>query len=440
MLPNAPTPTGVGHQQNEPPTDPGRFRVPFRPSGRRVPGSGRERHARRGAHVWTWTALLITVGVLVAVGSFELASPPGCAADTNASGQGLAAAPASLVVRVGSSTPVATPSSVAGGLVAGLNDHPVWLRCSQNVAFSLIRASHAKAVRIDVPWDVLQPDAKNTWDPLRVALIDDYVRRAAAAGIDVLMVVTNAPPWANGSTDPHVAPLNNTDYADYLAQLMARYPSVHEYEIWNEPNGGWAWTNPNPVKYAALLKVAYTRAKQVNPSVTILAPSLSGPDQASFLDRFYAAGAKNYFDAFSMHGYWWNLNGSTVLPYYNPANPDQSIFGAFTTRILPVMTTYRDAAKPVWWTETGIATQGSITTPTDEAAKIDQAFTAWRAGAIPTMTRLYWYSAIDTIGTGAEQNFGLVNLTGTSPTTPNPGDFAPKPAYTHYQTQAAKLG
>jgi hypothetical protein len=371
---------------------------------------------------------------------------PGATVGVGGAGQGPALSPAAapqsstalLLTSSSTSPPVSSP--VPSGLVAGLNDHPVWLRSSQDTAFSLITGSRAKAVRIDVPWNILQPGARNTWDSVRVGLIDGFVARAAAAGVDVLMVVTNAPQWANGSTDPHVAPLNNADYADYLAQLMARYPSVHEYEIWNEPNGGWAWTNPDPVRYAALLKVAYTRAKSIDPSVRILAPSLSGPDQASYLDRFYAAGGKGYFDAFSMHGYWWNLNGSTVLPYYNAANPDQSIFGAFTTRILPVMTKYGDQGKPVWWTETGIATQGSITTATDEATKVDEAFTAWKAGVIPTMSRLYWYDAFDTIGTGSEQNFGLVDLTGTTATQPVASAFVPKPAYTRFQNAAAGLG
>ena len=303
--------------------------------------------------------------------------------------------------------------------------------------FNYISGSGAKSVRIDVPWDVMQPSTRGVFDSVRVGLIDAFVNRAAASGVDVLLVVTNAPQWANGSTDPHVAPLNNNDYTNYLVQLIQRYAGkVHNFEIWNEPNGGWAWTNPDPVRYASLLKASYTAAKAADPSVTILAPSLSGPDQASYLDRFYAQGTKGYFDAFSMHGYWWNLNGSTVLPYWNATNKDQSIFGAFTTRIMPVMTKYGDQAKPVWWTESGISTQGQQTTETDQANKIDEAYTAFRNRVVPTMTHLYWYDITDSVGTGSEQNFGLVNLTGTTATLPTPSAFVPKPAYNRFQTQA----
>jgi hypothetical protein len=321
-------------------------------------------------------------------------------------------------------------------LVAGVNDHPVWLRASQDTAASLIVNSHAKAVRIDVPWYAVEP-ARGSYDSLRLGLLDAYVNRMSAAGIQVLMVVTDSPSWASGSTDIHMPPANDADYANFLGFLVGRYVGkVQAFEVWNEPNGGWAWTNPDPVRYASLLKAAYTKAKSVNPSVTILAPSLSGPDQGAWLDKFYAQGTKGYFDAFSMHGYWWNLNGSTVLPYWNAANPDQSIFGAFNTRILPIMAKYGDQAKPVWWTETGIATSGSITTAADEAAGVDAAFTAFHAKVVKTMTRLYWYSMFDTIGTGSEQNFGLVDLTGTTATLPAPGDFVPKPAYSHFQQQA----
>jgi hypothetical protein len=323
--------------------------------------------------------------------------------------------------------------------VVGVNDHPVWLRSSQDTAFNYIKDSGARSVRIDVPWDLIEP-SRGSYDSLRLGLIDAFVNRAATGGLDVLMIATNAPQWANGSTDPHVAPLNNNDYADYLQFLITRYSGkVSAFEIWNEPNGGWAWTNPDPVKYANLLKAAYTRAKSIDPSVIILAPSLSGPDQASYLDKFYAQGTKNYFDAFSMHGYWWNLNGSTVLPYWNATNKDQSIFGAFTTRIMPVMTKYGDQAKPVWWTESGISTQGQQTTETDQANKIDEAYTAFRNRVVPTMTHLYWYDITDSVGTGSEQNFGLVNLAGTSATVPSPSDFVAKPAYSRFQAQAKLL-
>ena len=341
------------------------------------------------------------------------------------------------------STPTDSPTPTAPastGLVAGLNDHPIWLCTATDTQFNYIADSHATAVRIDVPWEVMDGGSKGVYSSLRLGLIDAYVNRSVAAGIDVLMVVTNAPSWANGSSDPHVAPINNADFTDYLAFLINRYNGkVNAYEIWNEPNGGWAWTNPDAARYASLLKASYTRAKAINPNVQILAPSLSGPDQASWLNTFYAQGTKDYFDAFSMHGYWWNLNGSTVLPYYNSTNPNASIFGAFTTRILPVMKNYGDGAKRVWWTETGIATQGSSTTEADAAAKVDEAFNALKAGVIPTMDRVYWYSSTDTIGTGSEQNFGLIDLTGTTPTSPTPTNFIPKPAYTRFQNQAGTL-
>jgi polysaccharide biosynthesis protein PslG len=323
-------------------------------------------------------------------------------------------------------------------LKSGLNDHPIWLRSSQDTAFDLIRQSNTESLRIDMPWDVIEPQ-DNQYNTMRLGLIDAYVDQAVAANIKILMVVTDSPSWATGSADRHAPPTSNDSYSDYLEFLMRRYgDKVEAYEIWNEPNGGWAWLNPDPVRYASLLKSAYTRAKSVDSTRLILAPSLSGPDQAAYLDSFYAQGTKDYFDAFSMHGYWWNLNGSVVLPYYNYSNPDQSIFGAFNTRILPVMTKYGDQTKRVWWTETGIATQGSVTNENDQANKVDEAFDAWYDGVIPTMDRLYWYTIIDSVGTGSEQNFGLVNLIGTSATVPAASDFAPKQAFVRYQAQALK--
>jgi polysaccharide biosynthesis protein PslG len=431
-------------------------RAPAAPPSARHAAAGQQRDAGRALRPHLRVAASLGVSALVLGGlavvgvpadastktwSHKQHSPSPTATTSSPSPTATTSSPSPTAT---SSSPVASPSptsaAVSSGLVAGVNDHPVWLNSSQSYDVSLMAAAHAKAVRIDVPWNVVDGGSKGTYNSYYLGHLDTYVNLATAAGIDVLMVVTNAPQWANGSTDPHVPPINNADYADFLQFLMNRYAGkVHEYEIWNEPNGGWAWTNPDPVRYESLLQAAYTRAKAVDPTVTILAPSLSGPDQASYLDKFYAAGAKNYFDAFSMHGYWFNINGSTVLPYWNASNPAQSIFGAFTTRILPVMTKYGDQAKPVWWTETGASTQGSITTTTDQAAMVDQAFTAFKAHVIPTMTRLYWYGENDGIGTGSEQNYGLVDLTGTTAINPAPSNFTPKPAYTNYQNDAAGL-
>ena len=322
-------------------------------------------------------------------------------------------------------------------LVAGLNDHPLWLRDSQATEFSYLKASHAKAVRVDAMWDVLDGGSKGTYDRSRLALLDAYVDRCVHAKIDVLLIVVNAPQWANHSTDPRVPPINDSDYADFLQFLVTHFEGrVHAYEIWNEPDGNWSWRHPDAVRYASLLKAAYTRAKSVDPSVTVLAPSLSGAFTGGWLDTFYAQGTKNYFDAFSMHGYFWNFSRTMMVPYYDPTNPGQSIFGAFTTRILPIMTRYGDQAKPVWWTETGIASEGSVSTEAQAAAGIDSAYSAFRHHVVPTMTRLYWYDMLDSIGPGDANNFGLIDLTGTSATTPTAEDFRPKTTYAHFQNQA----
>ncbi len=39
------------------------------------------------------------------------------------------------------------------------------------------------------------------------------------------------------------------------------------------------------------------------------------------------------------------------------------------------------------------------------------------------------------IVTGTEQNYGIIDLTGTSSTVPNPGDFVPKPAFNIFAGQ-----
>lgn len=322
--------------------------------------------------------------------------------------------------------------------IVGINDHPIWLRASQDTLWSYLRNLGVKSVRIDLPWDVIQT-APHTWDSVRVALIDDYLNRASAAGIDVDAVLTDSPSWGNGgSADRHAAPDPNM-YADYVQDVLTRWPGkIKAIEIWNEPNGGWAWVNPNAIQYANLLKVAYTRAKAVDPSVLVVAPNISGPDQTSWTSTFYnQPNISQYFDIFGAHGYWFNISGSTLVPYYNSANPNQSIFGAFVTRILPIMQSHGDGNKRIWWGETGVATQGNISNETDQANMVDDALAQFKAGRIPNMDRLYWYMLQDGVGTGSEQNYGVLDIAGSTPTQPVPSDFVPKPAYNRLKAGAA---
>ena len=65
--------------------------------------------------------------------------------------------------------------------------------------------------------------------------IDRAVQEGSRHGIRVSVVVSGAPPWANGGRPSRWAPLNPADYADFLTAASRRYPRVHHWMIWGEP-------------------------------------------------------------------------------------------------------------------------------------------------------------------------------------------------------------
>jgi len=84
---------------------------------------------------------------------------------------------------------------------------------------------------------------------------------------------------------------------------------VRLFEFANEPDlQGWT-----PEQYTADLRVAYTSLKKVNPAAILIAGALwkwdAGPTAnpaggaREWVSRMYAAGARGYFDALSLHLY-----------------------------------------------------------------------------------------------------------------------------------------
>jgi hypothetical protein len=116
------------------------------------------------------------------------------------------------------------------------------------------------------------------------AELDYAVAQAKEHGIDVAVLVTHSPPWANGGRDHLWAP-DPTDFAKFLTATSRRYPSVHRWMIWGEPNRADRFL-PNeadspigPRRYAPLLDAAYGALKAVSPdNIVIGGDTFTGGD------------------------------------------------------------------------------------------------------------------------------------------------------------------
>jgi hypothetical protein len=213
----------------------------------------------------------------------------------------------------------AQPSSPLGGVnIFGLGFGSRPAEADREIA--LAQRMHAKVVRIDLPWAVLQPHGPNEFDAQAQAFTDRVVADAAAAGIGVIMTARATPCWDSSApadvlshcsttrlTDANAWPPRNlAAYGAFVAYLAQRYGTrLAGIEIWNEPdqiNELYFAGREKAKRYAAVLRAAYPAIKQANPNVRVLAGSLVGSN-GIFLRALYKAGIKGYYDALAVHFY-----------------------------------------------------------------------------------------------------------------------------------------
>ncbi len=229
----------------------------------------------------------------------------------------------------------ATPT--LGGInVPGLSSGSVPAEADHEIA--LAHSLHAKIIRVDLPWAVLEPTGP-TLDPHALAFTDRLVADAAAAGIKVSVTVASTPCWASSAPAALVSscraghseaasswpPSNPATYGALLGALASRYGSgLAAIEVWNEPDQSNEdyWAGPNKaVNYARLLRAAYPAVKAADPSLPVLGGSIVGANGA-FLRALYAAGIKGYYDGLSVHFYTLTLAALRYTREIQLANGD----------------------------------------------------------------------------------------------------------------------
>ncbi len=179
-------------------------------------------------------------------------------------------------------------------------------------------------LRQEFPWEDIEIHGKGDFEdrrhwPYRSAWekYDQIVGLAERYGMELIVRLSNPPAWTRAAGDAagtFAPPDRYEDFGDFVAAVVSRYRGrIRYYQIWNEPNiyPEWGERPVSPEEYVELLKVAYTRAKAVDPDVVIISGALAstielGPRDMNdfvFLQRMYDAGAAPYFDVLAMQGY-----------------------------------------------------------------------------------------------------------------------------------------
>ena len=273
--------------------------------------------------------------------------------------------PAAAAAPAAKSYPTAPGSFGYGVQIDPWGNRPAAIAAIKNMGFNW--------VKIQVPWKTFEGS------PGQRSYADDIINELAGSGLNVLASIVKAPDWARpGNTDRSVEgpPADPQTYADYVGAFAAHNKGkVKAIEVWNEQNLWYEWGHEplDPNRYVDLLCRAYRAIKAADPGMIVLAgaPTPTGVndgstaiDDVAYLQRMYAAGAKNCFDGVGAHPSGYNNPPDAKFGYNNPAEPSFKNHPSFffrdtMERYRGVMVANGDAGKRVWPTEFGWASTGS---------------------------------------------------------------------------------
>jgi polysaccharide biosynthesis protein PslG len=209
--------------------------------------------------------------------------------------------------------------------------------------------------------------------------LDDIVADVHARDMKLLISIVRSPSWytSNGGDG---MPADPKPLGDFVAALASHYQGrVHAIQIWNEQNlahenGGFVDV-ADAGRYVELIKEAYTRIKQVDPSIIVVsgAPAstaTNGSGVAISDLRYYRAmfeyqGGifRNYVDAIGVHP-GGSANPPETLWPNEPSNAqgwtnDPTFYFRNIENVRDLMVQYEMESHPVWITEFGWATPNS---------------------------------------------------------------------------------
>jgi polysaccharide biosynthesis protein PslG len=279
--------------------------------------------------------------------------------------------------------PTATPQPLGpGGLPYPLKTEALEYGVAAHLFYTsrtlpLRRASEAGFgwIRQQIHWsDQEGPPGRYPWGEL-----DSVVNAIHNAGLNLLISVVSSPRFytANGG---HGMPRDPAKLGNFVAALANHYQGkVQAIEIWNEQNlaveNGGRVSVDDAGHYVELLKEAYTRIKQVDPSIFVIAgpPSSTGVtkatiavDDMTYYEAMYSYDngvIRDYFDAQAVHP-GGSANPPDTLWPDNPSTADgwtdhPTFYFRHVEDVRALMDQYGLGDHQIWITEFGWATRNN---------------------------------------------------------------------------------
>ena len=275
----------------------------------------------------------------------------------------------------------------------------------------LLRAAGVQWIRANVNWAGLEPDRRGDVNEWLLAEYDYAVAQAHAAGIQVLMPISDGVPyWASADPAKRVEgdgtrswavtyrPTRASDYGDIVGFVVQHFSArgVHAFQLWNEPNHPRFWpSGPSASEYLPLLREGYQAAKRADPVSTVLLGGLSKSD-SYYLEDLYRLGGGAYFDAVAVQPYTYGVDPAAAWNgVHDWEDPDRISVNAFPAikEVRASMVAFGDAEKDVWLTEFGYSTtsQDGGVSAARQAAYLVKAYRY--VERFPWVKALFWYAA-----------------------------------------------
>lgn len=220
-----------------------------------------------------------------------------------------------------------------------------------------------RIVRTTMDWSQMEnTTSPGVYNPKFLQHWDNWVKVAQDKGIELELLVHGNPPGVSYANKEE----SYRRYANFMHDMVARYPQIHYFELFNEMDtGGTDLFGANAGKsmeergklYGNMLKIAYPAIKSANQNAIVLVggitqygvkpqPKEINPDQSNFIQGIYKSGAKNYFDIMNIHTYPTDYN-SSLLPLIE-------VYDKWGQAARDIMNQNGDQGKPLWNTEWGV--------------------------------------------------------------------------------------
>jgi CDP-paratose 2-epimerase len=242
---------------------------------------------------------------------------------------------------------------------------------------AVLRELGVKHLRTGISWaDFYRPGGRE-WYDWQMSKLHDF---------EVLLSVWHTPPSIGEAPACNAPPRRLLDYADFIDQLITLYGRrLGALELWNEPNNRYKWNfpelDPKWEKFSEMIGCAAHWAKHRGVK-TVLGGMI--PVDHHWLELQRSRGVLKSIDVVAIHafpGMWF------------PEHPNwdwHQHWKGWDAK-LAYISEYAEG-KPIWVTETGLATWDLAL---QREAKYELQVDALVAAAAAPAERVYWYSAID---------------------------------------------